>query len=211
MHSILEEAQDLVTGDRNNSYGPAWQDYERTAKFWSLILGTEVSSRQAALCMAAVKLSRECHKHKRDNLVDMAGYAHVAQIIAEHAEEYEEKHEKSTNIVYLASPYSHTSKKVRAKRYSQVLALTAKLIKQGIVVYSPIVHSHNLGLNGDWEYWQEHDKQMLSVCSKLYVAKIPGFEKSIGVREEIKEARKKGIPVSFLYPKELEAPNVKIV
>jgi len=34
------------------------------------------------LCMIAVKLARQAHRHKRDNLVDIAGYARTAAMIA---------------------------------------------------------------------------------------------------------------------------------
>ena len=81
--NILDEAKSLVLGDRNSAYGPAWEDYGRTAKLWSIILNHEVTAAQSALCMVVVKLSRECFKHKRDNLVDMAGYAAVVQSIGD--------------------------------------------------------------------------------------------------------------------------------
>jgi hypothetical protein len=37
--------------------------------------------------MVCVKLSRECNTHKRDNLVDAAGYAAVAMRIIERQED----------------------------------------------------------------------------------------------------------------------------
>lgn len=73
--SVLTEAEGLVHGDRNEDYGHPLDDFKRTAAMWSALLGTEVSSAQVGLCMIAVKLSRECHRPKRDNLVDAAGYA----------------------------------------------------------------------------------------------------------------------------------------
>lgn len=81
--TILEEAQKIVYGDRNASYGDPADDFGRTAKIWSAILGIEVTAMQVGLCMIGVKLSRQCHQHKRDNLVDAAGYAATCQRIAE--------------------------------------------------------------------------------------------------------------------------------
>lgn len=83
--TVLEEAQRLVYGTREHDYGHPADDFERTAKMWSAILGVEVSAKQAALCMAAVKISRECHRPQRDNLVDLAGYAAVVDRISRRA------------------------------------------------------------------------------------------------------------------------------
>lgn len=81
--TILQEAQRLVYGDRNKDYGSPLSDYGKVAKLWSVVLGIEVTPLQAALCMCCVKISREINKHKRDNLVDLAGYAAVANWIVE--------------------------------------------------------------------------------------------------------------------------------
>lgn len=77
--SVLTEAEGLVHGDRNASYGHPLDDFRRTAKMWSAILGVEVQPEKVGLCMIAVKLSRECHRPKRDNLVDIAGYAETVE------------------------------------------------------------------------------------------------------------------------------------
>ena len=77
--SVLIESQGLVHGDRNASYGHPLDDFTRTAKMWSAILRCEVKPEQVGLCMIAVKLSRECNKPKRDNLVDIAGYAETIE------------------------------------------------------------------------------------------------------------------------------------
>jgi hypothetical protein len=71
----LQEAQRLVYGDRGAAYGHPLDDYTKTAALWSVILGTKVTPQQAILCMIAVKISRQMNKHKRDNIVDIAGYA----------------------------------------------------------------------------------------------------------------------------------------
>ena len=72
---VLEEALRITKGDRNASYGPPDQDFQRTAQMWSAIKGVPFESREVALFMVALKLSRETHQRKRDNWVDIAGYA----------------------------------------------------------------------------------------------------------------------------------------
>ena len=78
--SISKEADRLINGDRRQDYAHPSQDLARTAELWSAILGTTVDPRLVPLCMVAVKISRQCHRHKRDNLVDIAGWAQVADI-----------------------------------------------------------------------------------------------------------------------------------
>lgn len=82
--TILQEAQRLVHGDRGEAYGHPLDDFSRTAKIWSAILGVEVTPEQVGLCMVGVKISRECNQPKRDNRVDGAGYFETVDMI--HAE-----------------------------------------------------------------------------------------------------------------------------
>jgi len=73
--TILQEAQQVVYSDRAADYGSVTSNFGSTAKMWSVILGKEVTAEQVGLCMIAVKISRQMHKFKMDNLVDIAGYA----------------------------------------------------------------------------------------------------------------------------------------
>jgi len=73
--TILQEAQDAVYGDRNSDYGTVTENFTTIAKIWSAILKKEVTAQEVGLCMAGVKIARQCYKAKRDNLVDLAGYA----------------------------------------------------------------------------------------------------------------------------------------
>ena len=82
--TILEEAQRLVHGNRGADYGHPIDDYTRTGRLWGALLGIgDIDPRLCCLMMAAVKLSREVNKHKRDNLTDLAGYAECASMVAE--------------------------------------------------------------------------------------------------------------------------------
>lgn len=84
--TTLQEAQRLVHGDRGEAYGHPLDDMSRTAKMWAAILGVPVSAEQVALCMIAVKISRQCNKPKRDNVVDIAGYAECLQMVVDERE-----------------------------------------------------------------------------------------------------------------------------
>jgi hypothetical protein len=42
-----------------------------------------VSPMQVALCLIQLKVAREVHAPKRDNLVDIAGYARVMEMLSE--------------------------------------------------------------------------------------------------------------------------------
>lgn len=82
--TVLEEAQRLVYGAREHSYSHPADDYARTGRMWGAILGIEdIDPRICCLMMAAVKISREAHRHARDNATDLAGYAACVQRVAE--------------------------------------------------------------------------------------------------------------------------------
>jgi hypothetical protein len=83
--SALNEARDLITGDRNNQYGPPTQDFQRTADLLNALGyrrmdvqrgATKILSSDVAIIVAQVKVSRIMHSRgKRDSWVDLAGYA----------------------------------------------------------------------------------------------------------------------------------------
>lgn len=76
--SILQEAERLVGGDRQWAYDTPLNNCTRIGKIWGVILGTDpVPPETVGLMMCGLKIAREVHRHSRDNLVDLAGYAHV--------------------------------------------------------------------------------------------------------------------------------------
>ena len=84
--NILEQANDLIYGDRGEDYGHPLDDFRRTAHMWEAILGVQVFPEQVALCMVCVKISRECNKHQLDNLSDGAGYFGTIEMIKDERE-----------------------------------------------------------------------------------------------------------------------------
>ncbi|MEM9588988.1 MAG: DUF6378 domain-containing protein [Planctomycetota bacterium] len=83
---VLEEALKITQGDRQAQYGPPDQDFRRTAEMWNGLFsdglkeGWRFEPVHVALAMVCLKASREMHQRKRDNFVDMAGYARCGQI-----------------------------------------------------------------------------------------------------------------------------------
>lgn len=84
--TVLEEAQRLVHGDRQQDYGHPLDDFTKTAKMWSGVLGVDVTPEQVGLCMCCVKISRQLNRPKRDNMTDLAGYAATVQMCVEERE-----------------------------------------------------------------------------------------------------------------------------
>ncbi len=82
--SILVEASRLVTKDRQDDYGHPEDDFKRIATIWSTLLGDnlkeDLTPVHVASMMIALKLSRSAFKNKRDNWIDIAGYAHCADV-----------------------------------------------------------------------------------------------------------------------------------
>ena len=73
--NILEEANTLIYGERQKEYGSAATSFGKIAKGWEQIFDCPVSAKQVALAMVWLKTCRELNQKKRDNIVDIAGYA----------------------------------------------------------------------------------------------------------------------------------------
>lgn len=86
--TVCQEADRLVSLDRQAQYGHPRDDMNRTATMWEALLGLPpggIDPEQVAMCMIAVKLSRLCHGYKRDTIVDIAGYAKCIDLIRQAA------------------------------------------------------------------------------------------------------------------------------
>jgi hypothetical protein len=75
--AALREAAGIINGDRNKQYGNPEDNFERTAKIWSVILGIEISNEDVAMMMVGLKVARYASKsgYQPDTWVDIAGYA----------------------------------------------------------------------------------------------------------------------------------------
>ena len=73
---VLEKAETLINGLRAQDYGEAYENHERIAKIWSVLLDKDVTVSQVYQCMVAVKLSRLIvTPDHEDSWVDICGYS----------------------------------------------------------------------------------------------------------------------------------------
>ena len=84
--AILKKAKDLISGDRNDTHGDAFQNHAEIAEFWNIFLDKKlqpmasITAEDVALMMVLMKISRnnQGKKNNLDNFIDMCGYAAIA-------------------------------------------------------------------------------------------------------------------------------------
>lgn len=107
-------------------------------------------------------------------------------------------------MIYLACPYSDSSRRVEAFRANLASRMAATLMAKGETVFSPVSHGHSINVvadvGGSFEAWKAVDLRILAVCSKVVVLMLGGWSESLGVRREMILAGELGIPVEMLEP-----------
>ena len=79
--NVLQEATNLIYGDRQDAYGSVNESFSRIARLWTEMLQVPVTADQVALCLIQLKVARamndtnQARPIKRDTIVDIAGYA----------------------------------------------------------------------------------------------------------------------------------------
>lgn len=116
------------------------------------------------------------------------------------------------NLTYLASPYTpppeledlEARARAREERYEAACRAAAKLMLEGRVVFCPIAHSHAIERHfptvAAGPFWERQDAPYLVACTDMVVLKLPGWERSAGVRHEVEVAQFRGIPITYMEP-----------
>ena len=85
--SILEEAIEILNGSRQCDYGDPVESFKRIAQLSNLMSNSnDFTPIKCCIVLMATKLTRESKVHKRDNLVDLAGYGCIKQLLEEDKE-----------------------------------------------------------------------------------------------------------------------------
>lgn len=110
---------------------------------------------------------------------------------------YDCRHEKHIqSLLYLASPYSHPDPTVQATRVQQIQAITAKLVDEGFIVFSPVLYTTRIADTATpRQGWYTWTLNMLAKSDILVIAQLEGWKDSIGIGLEIAYALGKGIPI----------------
>ena len=88
--TILEEAERLVAGDRQWAYDHPKDNCTRIGQIWGTILERDsIPPETVALMMIGLKVARQMFRPTRDNLVDIAGYSRVIDLILEKPKQYD--------------------------------------------------------------------------------------------------------------------------
>jgi Domain of unknown function (DUF1937) len=105
-------------------------------------------------------------------------------------------------LVYLSVPYSHPDTTVRSNRFDAVNRVAAILMHRGLLIFSPISHTHPIALAGGlplgWDFWERYDRAVLRCCTGFLVLTIDGWRESIGVAAETTIAREFGLPIGYV-------------
>lgn len=105
--------------------------------------------------------------------------------------------------VYLAVPYTGTPEQ-QEERFLRVNTVAADLMSEGVLVFSPISHTHPIALAGNlpvgWDFWKEYDFTFIEWADEMHVLMLDGWVDSTGVNAEVELARKLGMPIVYLEP-----------
>ncbi len=90
--TICQEADRIVDVDRQAQYGHPLDNFGQTSEMVTALLrgklkpGAVVSPEEVGLIQILVKVSRESNYPKRDNRVDIAGYAKTVELVHQERE-----------------------------------------------------------------------------------------------------------------------------
>ncbi len=81
---ILDRANDIIHGKRNDEYGSAERSFETIAKLWTIYRTQNMADRNyftgsdVAMMMILLKVARTNDVPTEDSLIDICGYAALA-------------------------------------------------------------------------------------------------------------------------------------
>jgi hypothetical protein len=111
---------------------------------------------------------------------------------------------RSVTLIYLATPYSKYTLGLEVA-FRHAAHLAARLLVEGLNVYSPIVHGHPISVHGsldplDHSIWLPFNAAIIGKSNVLLVARMDGWDRSFGIAHEITVFGEQAKPVHHLDP-----------
>lgn len=95
-------------------------------------------------------------------------------------------------MIYLASPYTDKDYAVMEDRYIIARDVTAALLARGEIIFSPIVHCHELAKHNDLprdiHFWWRYNSGMIRAASAFAILTLDNWKTSKGVSREYRLA-----------------------
>jgi hypothetical protein len=105
-------------------------------------------------------------------------------------------------MIYLASPFTASSREVMDSRYLAACKAAARLIQAGNFVFSPIAHSYGIHYHGgtpcDFQFWRGSNIAWLDKCDSMAILTLEGWKTSAGVQAEIAYCEENEKPIIYL-------------
>lgn len=225
MTDILRRADAIAGEDRARDYGHPRDNFRRIADLWEAYMRNRpdpempVEPEDVAAMMILMKIARQQHTPKDDNLLDIAGYVKCWDMLRDDPQHVDApgplevqslrthddgQETPDPGFWYLATPY-RAYKGPRAVAYGHAARQAALFSDAGIPVFSPIVHSHIIAshterLVEESPEWVDLDMPMVRAARGVIVCMLPGWEQSAGIHRECSEAIKLGKQVIHMTP-----------
>lgn len=102
-------------------------------------------------------------------------------------------------MIFIACPYWHENEKIRDYRREKAIQYSTKLMKRGILNYSPLSYTKRYKDDNTKEgYWIKHGLRLVDACDQIHVLCLDGWEKSAGVKGEIERGVKNGAEIRYV-------------
>lgn len=116
-------------------------------------------------------------------------------------------HLKRFELIYVGTPYTRYHDGIEAA-FQDACKLTARLLREGLRVYSPIAHTHPIAIHGgidplDLSVWLPFDAAIMAKSDAMLIGKLPGWLISTGVQHEMNVFSGAGKPIFAVDPETL--------
>lgn len=111
---------------------------------------------------------------------------------------------KRKDLIYVGTPYTRYPLGIEMA-FIHACEVTARLLRKGLKVYSPIAHTHPVAIHGkinplDHSVWLPFDAAIMDKSDAMIVAKLDTWDKSTGVTHEMNVFTAAKKPIFYYCP-----------